>query len=136
MRHIPKPILIFSIYRADESKETNEVAHYAAMSVLEGAKAEFIELEGSYLNQREKSFLVQDWELRGLIETLCRAYKQESYIESHGDRFTTLCYLNGHRENIGYLVNVSEQEAKASGSWSYNPNSGYFITKKNREGVA
>ena len=136
MRHIPEPILIFSVYRDTESQETNEVAHYAAMAVLEGAKAAFIELDGFYNRQREKSFLLQGWELRGLIETLCHAYKQECYLEAHGDRFATLCFQNGERRNVGYIVAVSEEEAKASATWSYNPIAGYFVTKQSRQGVA
>lgn len=132
MRHIPEPILIFSVYQEFETKEGNELAHYAAMSVLQGARHDHIELDGCYNGTTEKSILVEGWKARGLVETLCHRYKQQCYLESHGDRFTTLVYLDGRRENIGYLVYVSEIEAKQNKSWSYNPISGYFITKASR----
>ncbi len=45
-----------------------------------------------------------------------------------------IALADGHKENIGYLCSVSESEARASESYTWNPKAGFFITKKARQG--
>ena len=124
-----RPFLIFSVYLSSENEETNAHNHEAVMQRVKQMQIPHIELYGRYNGAQEASILVDGFEQRGLVEALVKEFSQESYLESHSDGSTFLIFADGGRQHIGQFIAVSESEAKASGSYSYNPDIGqYFIT--------
>lgn len=126
-----RPFLIFSVYLSSENEETNAHNHKVVMQRFKQLEIPYIELYGRYMGTQEASILVDGFEDRSLVESLTKEYSQESYLESHSDGSTYLIFTNNdRREYIGQFIAVSEAEAKASGSYSYNPDIGqYFITQ-------
>lgn len=123
-------ILIFSVFQNSVSKKQNEINHNEVLKAVQDKGLTAMELQGRYNGSNELSILVSGFEHRALVEHTCKAFNQESYLESHNDRATFLIYKDGRRESIGTLTNVSQSEEEASNAFSYNPISGqYFICK-------
>ena len=92
----------------------------------------FQEVEGSYKGIRERAFMVVGRIHEPLIRRLTKLYKQESYLSVYGDDFAELIYLsNNDTQGLGYLVEISKEEAHKTDSWTFVPNLGaYYTTKK------
>ena len=122
--------LIFSVFLSSENDDTNAHNHEAVMQRVKQMQIPHIELYGRYQGAQEASILVDGFEQRGLVEALVKEFSQESYLESHSDGSTFLIFADGGRQYIGQFIAVSEEQAKASGSYSYNPDIGqYFVTQ-------
>lgn len=129
-----RPFLIFSVYLSSKDDKINIYNHEAVMKMLKKRQIPYVELYGRYMWEQEESILVDGFEHRELVEDIVKAFGQESYLESHGDGSTFLIFTDdvfkGCRKYIGQFIAVSEEQAKASRSYSYNPNIGqYFITQ-------
>jgi hypothetical protein len=114
-------ILIFSMYKTNESVDTNINRHKYAIKVLLRYKVSFSEVIGYYNNKSEQSIIVHGFEHRELIEMLCDYSNQDCYLESHNDRSTFLVYPDERREYIGVLKPVSQRDAEKSGNYTYHP---------------
>lgn len=114
-------ILIFSVFQKDLSEEQNKRSHEHALQVLKANLIPHTVLHGQYNGVAELSILVPSFKHRETVETICKAFSQESYLESHNDRFTNLVFMDGSRKPIGTLKGVSRAEAMARDSWSYSP---------------
>lgn len=126
-----RPFLIVSIYLSSENDETSAHNHEVVMQRVKQMQIPHIELYGRYQGAPEASILVDGFEQRRLVEALALEFSQESYIESHSDGSSFLIFADGGRQYIGQFTAVSKEEAKASGSYYYNPDIGqYFITVK------
>ena len=125
-----RPFLIVSVYLSSENEETNAHNHEAVMQRVKQMQIPHIELYGRYNGAQEASILVDGFQHRSLVEALVLKFSQESYLESHSDGSTFLIFADGGRQYIGQFIAVSEEQAKASGSYSYNPDIGqYFVTQ-------
>lgn len=123
-------ILIFSVFQNSVSKKQNEINHNEVLKAIQDKGISAMELQGRYNGSNELSILVSGFEHRALVEHTCKAFNQESYLESHNDRATFLIYKDGRRESIGTLTPVSKEEAESSIGYSYNPLvDQYFIAK-------
>lgn len=123
-------ILIVSVFQKGVDAKQNVESHAQVLQTLKSTGVPHVELQGKYNGIEELSILVQGFEYRSVVERLAKAFNQECYLESHNDRATSLVFADGSRQNIGTLVNVTKEEAEANGSYSYNPNAGYFITRQ------
>ena len=67
-----------------------------------------------------------------LVRRLTKLYKQESYMSVYGDDFAELIYLNNNDiQKLGYLTEISKEEANKTESWTYVSNlDAYYTTKK------
>lgn len=128
--NIKNNILIFSVFQKGVSKELNTSRHNDVMARLKRSGVPCIELQGKYNGSEELSILVDGFNHRADVEYFCNEYNQECYLESHSDRFTSLVFPNGTRQDLGYMVPVTKDEAEAAGSYSYNPLSGYFMVRQ------
>jgi hypothetical protein len=128
--NIKTNILIFSVFQTNTSRELNESRHRDVLARLQRSGVPAIELQGKYNGNEELSILVDGFNHRADVEYFCREFNQECYLESHNDRATSLVFPDGTRQKLGTLVAASKDEAEASGSYPYNPNSGYFIVRQ------
>lgn len=121
-------ILIFSVFQKSRDMQLNAATHSRVLMELHRRNLPVMELYGKYDGKEELSILVQGFEHREVVETLCAQFNQECYLESHNDRFTSLVYPDGRRQHIGKLQGVSKEEAERNGSYSYNPRvDAYYI---------
>lgn len=129
MKAIKPNVLIFSVFQKSEINSVNLRVHLETLQAMKSSGIPVLELQGRYNGVEELSILVSGFEYRQAVEHACKTFNQECYLESNSDRQTFLIYPSGKREFIGVLTSVSKDEAMASKSFSYNPQSGYFIVK-------
>lgn len=130
MRTMLPNIMIFSVFNFDVNKDVNEIAHSVLLDNLKAHDIPHIELLGMYKGREEKSILISGFEHREIVESTCKAFRQECYLESYHDRACALVYPDGKRVSVGTMTAVSKAEAQAQDSFSYNPvGDQYFITK-------
>lgn len=114
-------ILIVSVFQRGVNRNQNVDTHIQVMQTLKDTGIPYVELQGKYNGIEELSILIPGFEYRPVVEKLVKTFNQESYLESHNDRSTSLVYADGEREYIGKLVSVSKEEAERAGAYSYNP---------------
>lgn len=128
--NLKQNILIFSVFKANQTWEQNRNAHVQAMAELKSNLIPCGELVGRYNGASELSIMVIGFQHRDTVKAFCEKFNQESYLESHNDRFTNLVYSSGAIEPIGILTAVSKAEAEKMGSYSYSaPLDQFFVTK-------
>lgn len=124
--------LIFSVFNETNNYVNNVDNHVRVLDVLKLNSIPYVELTGSYNGKLERSFLITNVKThRPIVEKLCSEYKQDCYLELDIDRHAELVFPNGDRQSKGYLVSVSETEARSSGNYVYSPVvNQYYITKE------
>jgi len=83
--------------------------------------------------ERVKCQLVVGFQHTDLVETLAKQSGQDSYLRSHGDRYTERVSLKkAHVESVGYLKPISEDGAWLKGTYAYNPQTNTFYALESR----
>ena len=113
------PIIIFSVFRANETNEYNKDVHETVKVSLQSKNIGFKELMGVYNGVSELSLLVLA-NHENVVKDLCAQFKQECYLFSGPDRNSELVYPDNRRESIGTLQRISEHEAKTLKSFTYD----------------
>lgn len=114
-----QPIIIFSVFRANETNEHNKDVHETVKVSLQSKNIGFKELMGVYNGVSELSLLVLAHN-ENAVKDLCAQFKQDCYLYSGPDRNTELVYPDNRRESIGTLQRISEYEAKSLNSFTYD----------------
>lgn len=127
-------ILIFSTFRAENTNGLNEMRHANVMQQLANKGIPHKEVIGQYGGIQEKSVLIEGFEHREEVARLAKLYNQDCYLESHGnDRFTSLVYMDGRREDLGYLQRVSSREIDPMEGFTYDlVTDSFWVTRKDR----
>jgi hypothetical protein len=120
-------IMIFSVFKGIKSDELN---HHSVCLVLDEMNVPYSLLAGFYEDKQETSILVEGFEHRETVETFCKLYNQDCYLESHGnDRSTNLVFPDGSRTSIGVLTSVPKTVVTSSMNYSYSSDlDQYFVT--------
>jgi len=102
---------------------------------LEVDKIPFLEVEGFYKGDSEKSLMVLtsgEFAFKTCFE-LARIFNQESVLTRDNENNARLVYLNNSQPplRLGKLIQVSEVEARSQDSFTYVPKTNeYYITKE------
>ena len=96
---------------------------------LKESEISFVVLEGKYKGTKETSYIINKKQY-AFIKPLIR--KQESIlflstIQDNGKRKATLEFNNGILENLGYMNEVSQEQAESSEAYTKKGNQ-YFVT--------
>lgn len=96
---------------------------------LKESEISFMVLDGKYKGTKETSYIINKKQY-AFIKPLIR--KQESVlflstIQDNGKRKATLEFNNGILENLGYMNEVSQDQAEASEAYTKKGNQ-YFVT--------
>ena len=127
--NVKSNVLIFSVFQKSSSLVSNATSHARVVKGLQAQNIPFVELRGKYEGVEELSILVEGFSHRPLVESLCKEFKQECYLESHNDRASFLVFPNGDKTAVGTLQGVTKEVAEAHGSYSYNPLVGqHYVT--------
>jgi hypothetical protein len=118
--NINERILIVSAFQSSVPHAENIANHEELKANLTLMGVGFIELDGAYKGVPEKSLLFTESNRR-VVEMIARDYKQECFLESDNDRYSSLVYADGRRVGLGYLKPVSKSEALALDGYSYRP---------------
>lgn len=113
-------VLIFSVYKLNETHKTNIQVHVGVLGLLKQHGIPAIELEERRGGNTSYMILVSGFQHRATVTRLCQEFDQLYYLESHNDRYTNLILLNGTTQPVGRLMPVSESEANASAVSLYN----------------
>lgn len=129
MRHFYKHVLIFSVYKDTATADTNCDNHAAIKGALDEYKIPYKEVVGHYQGGYELSLMV-DSSARKFVEEACLKTKQDCYLERTADNMTYLKFPDGTTEYIGMMTEVSEEEARKSQNYTFDPDTGLYWTAK------
>lgn len=132
--NIQPNVLIFSTFNAEFSEHLNGLNHNQVMSAFKARHIPFVELETKTIDGLiERQLLVVGFENTDLVEKYARTFGQDSYLKSHGDRFTEKISLNEiHAEPVGYIRAISEVEATLKGTYTLNRQTGTYYSLEER----
>lgn len=124
--NIKQNILIFSVFQAGLG-EVNEMNHRMVLDRLDMMGIGYTILDGCYMGTYERSVMLMGFDHEDLVKSIVKAYNQECYLRSYGDRVTELVYSN-RIEKIGVLVPVNSVEGLDS--WTYHRELKQYFTVK------
>ena len=103
MKHISKPILIFSGERSNLSKYENDCRTMAIGQLLDSMKIPFNRALGSYQGIIENSFIVYT-DHESTVKDLCKAFDQDCYLKIENDGHSSLWNSQGELiTNLGTM---------------------------------
>lgn len=121
-------LLIFSVFQSRLSVYENLQEHHAVKNNLTENKIPHIEVKGKYKGGTELGLIVPA-SYKKIVNEFCSQYKQECFLEHHPDRHCDLVYLDGKRESLGTLIEVSKDRAEKMDAYTQTPDGRYFITE-------
>ena len=110
-----QPFIVFSAFNSESTLEDNVSRHITVREFLDAEEIKYIEVEGVYKGEHERSFLVPDTDrARAISENTARSYGQECILLVDANKRAELVYQDGTREQIGTWRRVRLNEAPNS----------------------
>ena len=110
-----QPFIIFSVFNSDSTLEENTHRHVTVREFLDAESIKYIEVEGVYKGDHERSFLVSDTDRsRAIVENAAISYGQECILFVDANKNADLVYQDGTRESIGKWGRVGSNESPDS----------------------
>lgn len=121
--------LIVSVYQ-HQLNINDAVNHEELKRQLLKENIDFIEVIGKYKNIIERSLLFSVI-YRPKVETIVIKFNQDSYLEILSDSFAQLVFKSNEIKKLGYLVQISKEDAQLLDAYTYKPETNeYFGIKE------
>ena len=133
MRPLLQHILIFSVFDANKTLDTNADSHTYITGLLDRRVIAYKEVTGSYNHVKEKSIIIDAKHL-DLVKNACFDFKQDSYLERFSDGTAQLVFLaiankfNLEPLQLGSFTATPELIAKKSGNYTLDTKTNTYYT--------
>lgn len=111
-------IIIFSVFRKNETDSYNTEIHDAVKETLKAKNVGFKEIL-TMGNTSKLNFLVLSYHI-DVVKDLCKQFNQATYIFSGPERETSYCDMNDVKNEIGTLKRIEPIEAKELNDYMYD----------------
>lgn len=122
MRDLKPTIFFVSAEHVEDHPRANCDASTELEDLLNEVGLNYREVEGYSNGYHEAVFMVVGAGAEHEVQQLASNYNQGAYLRSDGDRNTYLCNPDtGAEKHIGMLREVTSEQAKKSGSYTFDP---------------
>lgn len=126
--------IIFSVYQANYSDQSNQFNHENTLGLLEGLGVKYIEVKGVYNGSAETSILVSSSQ-KQLVERICRLYRQECFLNVDENNNAELIFTTekneGKRIGLGVWQQATKAVAESFDGYTQHGDEYYVCTPKN-----